>query len=78
MEKKLISWPNNMSTAERRAFQQICDPEGKIFVIALDQRNGMRQLATSDKDLQEKINSRDMNFIKNQEIMEIYLSNMII
>ena len=33
------------TTAQRRAFQRICDPEsGRIMVIAMDQRNSMKKL----------------------------------
>lgn len=56
--------PQNMSTAERRAYQQLCDPSGKIFVVALDQREGMRQLATPDKTAQKNITVNDLGEIK--------------
>jgi tagatose 1,6-diphosphate aldolase len=62
-----------MSTAEKRAYQQICDPAGRIFVIALDQRNGMRQLATADKEVQRKISISDLGEIK-ADIVQ-YLGN---
>ncbi len=36
-----------MTTAERRGYQQICGPDGAMMVIAADQRGGMRQLMAS-------------------------------
>jgi tagatose-1,6-bisphosphate aldolase len=68
-----ITWPEAMSTAEKRAYQQICDPEGKIFVIALDQRNGMRQLATADEETRKGISMADLGEIK-ADIVQ-YLGN---
>ena len=41
----------SLTTAERRGYQQICDSNGAMLVIACDQRGGMRQvLADTDED----------------------------
>lgn len=34
----------SMTTAEARGYQQICDPDGAMMVIAADQRGGMRKI----------------------------------
>jgi len=44
-----------MTTAERRGYQQICDENGCIMVIAADQRGSMKTLLTPDPDEQKKI-----------------------
>ncbi|MEW9807647.1 tagatose-bisphosphate aldolase [Mesorhizobium sp. ZMM04-5] len=44
-----------MTTAERRGYQQICDADGAMMVIACDQRGGMRSLLAADPDEQAKI-----------------------
>jgi len=44
-----------MTTAELRGFQQICESNGAIMVIACDQRGGIRTLLASDKEGQAKI-----------------------
>ena len=40
----------NMSTAERRAFQKLCDEQGHMLVLAIDQRNAMRNLLVDEKE----------------------------
>lgn len=44
-----------MTTAERRGYQQICDADGAMMVIACDQRGGMRTLLSPDPEVQAKI-----------------------
>jgi tagatose-1,6-bisphosphate aldolase len=44
-----------MTTAELRGFQQICEANGTVMVIACDQRGGIRSLLASDKEGQAKI-----------------------
>jgi tagatose 1,6-diphosphate aldolase len=39
---------NRMTTAELRGYQQICQANGAIMVIACDQRGGIRKLLASD------------------------------
>jgi tagatose-1,6-bisphosphate aldolase len=38
-----------LTTAERRAYHQICGPNGAIMTIACDQRGGIRKLLSPDK-----------------------------
>ena len=40
---------SRMTTAELRAYQQICQRNGAIMVIACDQRGGIRELLSPDK-----------------------------
>ena len=44
-----------MTTAERRGYQQICNSDGMMMVIACDQRGGMRSLLASDPAAQKAI-----------------------
>jgi tagatose-1,6-bisphosphate aldolase len=44
-----------MTTAERRGYQQICGPDGAMMVIACDQRGGMRTLLSTDPAVQKTI-----------------------
>jgi tagatose 1,6-diphosphate aldolase len=37
-----------LTTAERRAYQQICEPNGRMLSIAMDQRAAMRKLIAAD------------------------------
>lgn len=53
-----------MTTAERRGYQQICDENGCIMVIAADQRGSMRTLLTADPEEQKKIDNNVLANIK--------------
>lgn len=53
-----------MSIAEKRAFQQICDRDGNILVIALDQRNAMRELLSDKAEVRAQISSADLGRVK--------------
>lgn len=53
-----------MTTAERRGYQQICDENGCIMVIAADQRGSMRTLLTADPEEQKKIDNNVLADIK--------------
>ena len=44
-----------LTTAERRAYQQICGANGVIMTIACDQRGGIRKLLSPDKAGEAKI-----------------------
>jgi len=55
---------NEMSTAERRAFQQLCTREGKILVIAMDQRNSMRRLLSNDEKVLASIDRNELAKVK--------------
>jgi tagatose 1,6-diphosphate aldolase len=46
---------SQMTTAEKRGYQQICDANSLMMVIACDQRGGMRTLLSSDPGEQAKI-----------------------
>ena len=46
-----------MTTAERRAYHQICDASGCMMVIACDQRGGMRTLLATTPEEQAKIDN---------------------
>ena len=45
----------DFTTAERRAYHQICGPEGAIMTIACDQRGGIRKLLSPTKEGEAKI-----------------------
>lgn len=65
MKVNVEKWPKNvMSTAERRAFQQICTRRGKILVIAMDQRNGMRKLLSDDEKILASIDQKELGKVK--------------
>ena len=53
-----------MTTAERRGYQQICDENGCIMVIAADQRGSMRTLLTADLEEQKKIDNNILANVK--------------
>jgi tagatose 1,6-diphosphate aldolase len=63
MDNVKRAW-TGLSTAERRGFQQICGADGKILVIALDQRNAMRDLLTEDVDERKRISNADLGLVK--------------
>jgi tagatose-1,6-bisphosphate aldolase len=44
-----------LTTAELRGYQQICDKNGSIMVIACDQRGGIRKILAKTAEEQEKI-----------------------
>ncbi len=46
-----------MTTAERRAYHQICDASGAMMVIACDQRGGMRSVLAATPEEQAKISN---------------------
>src|SRR5579863_10666696 len=45
----------DFTTAERRAYQQMCGSNGAILTIACDQRGGIRKLLSPTKEGQAKI-----------------------
>ncbi len=53
-----------MSTAERRAYQQICDEGGAMMVIACDQRGGMRTLLADTPEAQAAIGNDVLGLTK--------------
>src|ERR1035437_2825436 len=63
----------NMTTAERRGYQQICGSNGAMMVIACDQRGGMRALLSSDESKRAKISDADLGLVKSDVVQ--YLAN---
>ena len=53
-----------MTTSERRGYQQICGANGVIMAIACDQRGGMRILLASDPAAQAEITDADLGVVK--------------
>ncbi|MDI6025189.1 tagatose-bisphosphate aldolase [Corticibacterium sp. UT-5YL-CI-8] len=53
-----------MTTAELRGYQQICDEDGAMMVIACDQRGGMRTLLASDPAEQARIGNDVLGLTK--------------
>ena len=53
-----------MSTAERRAFQGICDENGHMLVLAIDQRNAMRNLLVDEKEEIGSISNQELGKVK--------------
>ena len=62
-----------MSPAEKRAFQQMCNDNGNILVIALDQRNSMRDLLTDNAETHSKIDFAYLGEVKADMVK--YLGN---
>lgn len=53
-----------MTTAERRGYQQICNANGAMMVIACDQRGGMRTLLAPTPEEQAKIGDDVLGDVK--------------
>jgi tagatose-1,6-bisphosphate aldolase len=64
---------SKMTTAEKRGYQQICDADGFMLVVAADQRGGMRKLLSSDPAEQAKIGTALLGRVK-QDIVR-HLAN---
>lgn len=62
-----------MTTAERRGYQQICDADGYMLVVAADQRGGMRKLLAKDPAEQAKITTAVLGKVKGD--IARYLAN---
>jgi tagatose 1,6-diphosphate aldolase len=62
-----------MTTAERRSYQQICDADGFMKVVAADQRGGMRKLLSQDPVQQSKIDTATLGRVKSDIVR--YLAN---
>lgn len=62
-----------MTTAERRGYQQICGKNGAMMVIACDQRGGMRSLLASDPASQAAITNAMLGETKSDIVR--YLAN---
>ena len=55
---------NAMTPAELRGYQQICDADGFLLVVAADQRGGMRKLLAKDAAAQAAIDSAALGRVK--------------
>jgi tagatose 1,6-diphosphate aldolase len=55
---------NRMTTAELRGYQQICDSDGFMLVVAADQRGGMRKILAKEPDEQAKITTAILGKVK--------------
>ena len=63
----------NMTTAERRGYQQICGPDGMMMTIACDQRGGMRTLLAADPAVHATITDSHLGDVKSDIVR--YLAN---
>lgn len=53
-----------MTTSERRGYQQICAGNGKMMVVAADQRGGMREVLADTPDARAKIDMATLGTVK--------------
>ena len=65
--------PNRMTTAERRGYQQICGRNGRMMVVACDQRGAMRKILASTPEEQARIDQRTLGDVKSDIVA--YLAN---
>ena len=64
MEPHDANGQGKMSTAERRAFQQLCQAGGRMLVVALDQRNAMRALLANSEKARGEISDFQLGEVK--------------
>ncbi len=55
---------SNMTTAERRGYQQICGENGLMMVVAADQRGGMRKVLADTPEAQKAIDEAALGVVK--------------
>lgn len=65
--------PNRMTTAEFRGYQQICGANGRMMVVACDQRGAMRQILASTAEERAKIDENKLGDVKSDIVA--YLAN---
>ncbi|MBS1167345.1 MAG: tagatose-bisphosphate aldolase [Proteobacteria bacterium] len=65
--------PNRMTTAEYRGYQQICGANGRMMVVACDQRGAMRQILASTPEERAKIDENKLGDVKSDIVA--YLAN---
>lgn len=53
-----------MTTAERRGYQMICGEDGRMLVVACDQRGGMRQALSPDAEARKAITDDHLGDVK--------------
>lgn len=54
----------NMTTSERRGYQQICGDNGLMMVVAADQRGGMRKVLADTPEAQAAIDEAALGIVK--------------
>lgn len=64
---------NRMTTAEYRGYQQICGANGRMMVVACDQRGAMRQILASTPEERAKIDENKLGDVKSDIVA--YLAN---
>lgn len=64
MSKQQTEPASLMTTSELRAFQRICSDSGKVLVVAMDQRNSMRDAMKNNGDQAEQISNEDLGVVK--------------
>ncbi|WP_370674507.1 tagatose-bisphosphate aldolase [Pleomorphomonas sp. PLEO] len=64
---------NRMTTAEYRGYQQICGTNGRMMVVACDQRGAMRQILASTPEERAKIDENKLGDVKSDIVA--YLAN---
>lgn len=55
---------HEMTTAERRAYRQICRADGLMMVVAADQRGGMRKVLAETEAEREAISNAELGVVK--------------
>lgn len=55
---------HDMTTAERRGYRQICAANGRMMVVAADQRGGMRKVLADTPEAQDAIDERALGKVK--------------
>ena len=60
-----------MTTAELRGYQQICDRNGMMMVVACDQRGGMRKVLADTPEAQAAITDRTLGTVKAQIVRHL-------
>lgn len=65
--------PNRMTTAEHRGYQQICGKNGRMMVVAADQRGAMRKILAATPEEQAKIDEHTLGDVKSDIVA--YLAN---
>ncbi len=64
---------NRMTTAEYRGYQQICGKNGRMMVVACDQRGAMRKILAPTPEEQARIDERKLGDVKSDIVA--YLAN---
>ena len=53
-----------MTTAERRAYRQVCRADGRMLIVAADQRGGMRKVLADTDEEREAIDEATLGTVK--------------